>query len=179
MTPRAVAITLRRRFSPEVRRLHKALKPSLWTFVKEARLRSLLTVPIIYAAGLVFVLLDIWVTLYQWTCFPIYGIPRVKRLDYLVIDHQRLGYLNAIEKVHCVYCGYTNGLIAYVGEIAARTEQYWCPIKHDRPILAPHARYHLFVEYGDAEGYRRDLERLRRSFAGPRLDRSPETAQRE
>jgi hypothetical protein len=165
-------------FPPEVRRAHKALKPSYWTFLKEARLRSLLTVPVIYSAILVFVVLDGWTTIYQWTCFPIYGIPRVSRRDYLVIDHQRLGYLNAIEKVHCIYCGYANGLVAYVAEVAARTEQYWCPIKHGRPVIAPHTRYHLFVDYGDAEGYRRDLATLRRSFSGPRLDRSPEEAQR-
>jgi hypothetical protein len=31
--------------------------------------------------------------------------------------------------VNCVYCGYFNGLIAYVQEIAARTEQFWLPHK--------------------------------------------------
>ena len=66
--------------------------------------------------------------------------------DDLVFDRHRLGYLNAIEKVHCVYCGYANGLVAYAREIAARTEQYFCPIKHAAPIAAPHDRYHLFAD---------------------------------
>jgi hypothetical protein len=110
----------------------------------------------------------------QWICFPLVGIPRVKRLDCLVIDRHRLGYLNAIEKVHCLYCSYANGLIAYVREIAARTEQYACPIKHSQPIAAPHDRYRLFVDYGDGEGYRRNLEGLRRSLGDAPATRSNE-----
>jgi len=65
----------------------------------------------------------------------------------------------------CVYCGYANGLIAYVREIAARTEQYWCPIKHARPIPAPHARYRVFFEYGDARAYRQELSGCTACFA--------------
>jgi len=149
------------RFPADLRRAHRTLKPSLWTFLKAARPLPLLTAPLVYSVSLPFLLLDGWMTLYQWVCFPIYGIPRVKRRDYLVIDHQRLAYLNAVEKIHCVYCGYANGLLAYASEIAARTEQYWCPIKHATPIPAPHGRYHLFADYGDAEGYRRDLPSLR------------------
>ena len=59
------------------------------------------------------------------------------------------------------YCSYGNGLAAYFREIAARTEQYWCPIKHARRIKAAHGRYPLFFEYGDAESYIKGLERLR------------------
>lgn len=81
-----------------------------------------------------------------------------------MIDRQRLGYRNALEKMYCMYCGYANGLIAYVREVAARTEQYWCPIKHGQPIIDPHERYHLFEDYGDADGYRRGLKGLRRSL---------------
>ena len=39
-----------------------------------------------------------------------------------------------------------------------------CPIKHARAIHAPHARYHLFFDYGDAEGYRRRLGTLRKTL---------------
>ncbi len=46
-------------------------------------------------------------------------------------------------------------------EIAARTEQFWCPIKHSRSIPAPHSRYHRFVDFGDAEGYRQRQDSLR------------------
>ena len=37
-------------------------------------------------AHLPFAVLDIWVTVYQWVCFPIYGIPRVPRRAYFAID---------------------------------------------------------------------------------------------
>ena len=153
------------RFSPDLRKAHRALKPSLWTFLKAARPLPLLTAPLTYSVSLPFLLLDAWMTLYQWICFPVYGIARVKRRDYLIIDHQRLAYLNGVEKVHCMYCGYANGLLAYAREIAARTEQYWCPIKHATPIPAPHSRYHFFADYGDAEGYRRELDSLRRALS--------------
>ena len=46
------------------------------------------------------------------------------RGQYIVIDRHRLKYLNAIEKLNCVYCGYGNGVIAYARDIAGRTEQY-------------------------------------------------------
>ncbi|MDH3393425.1 MAG: hypothetical protein OEL66_05420, partial [Desulfobulbaceae bacterium] len=100
----------------------------------------------------------------QTICFPVYGIPKVKRCDHLVIDRHALRYLNPIEKLNCVYCGYVNGLLSYIQEIAARTEQYWCPIKHARKVAHLHSRYHKFFEYGDAEKYRRELENIRRDF---------------
>jgi hypothetical protein len=48
-----------------------------------------------------------------------------------------------------------------VREVAGRTEQYWCPIRHARRIRGAHPRYSEFVEYGDAEGYKRKLIPLR------------------
>ena len=74
---------------------------------------------------------------FQLVCFPIYGIPTVRRKDYLVFDRGRLAYLNTIEKVGCIYCSYVNGLLAMITEIAARTEQYFCPIKHARRLRKP------------------------------------------
>jgi hypothetical protein len=107
------------------------------------------------------VLLDLLVCLYQAVCFPIYGIPPVRRRDYLVFDRAHLAYLNAIEKINCAYCSYGNGLIAFVREVVARTEEYWCPIKHARRILDAHPRYRGFADFGDAESYRAELARLR------------------
>jgi hypothetical protein len=85
----------------------------------------------------------------------------VSRGKYIVIDRQHLAYLNAIEKLNCMYCGYANGVFAYVREIAARTEQYWCPIRHATRVRGPHAHYREFVDYGDADGYHRRLPVLR------------------
>jgi hypothetical protein len=101
-----------------------------------------------------FLLLDLSVSIYQFVCFPIYGIPKVRRKDYLVFDRGRLAYLNTIEKVGCIYCSYVNGLLGLVTEIAARTEQYFCPIKHAHPLARTNSRYEKFLPYGDARAYR-------------------------
>jgi hypothetical protein len=144
-----------------VHQAHRRLKQSVPRYIREGGLRSLLTAPVIYSLLFPLALLDAWVTLYQWVCFPIYGIARVHRSEYFVIDRHKLAYLNAIEKVNCTFCSYANGVIAYVREVAACTEQYWCPIKHGGTVPTPHARYDRFFDYGNAEGYHRDLSMLR------------------
>ena len=73
---------------------------------------------------------------------------KVRRGDHGVLGRQYLGYLNVIERINCYYCGYFNGLIAYIQEIAARTEQYWCPIKHARGYLLAHSRAANFADFG-------------------------------
>ena len=96
--------------------------------------------------------------------FPAYGVPKVRRRDYVVMDRNKLRYLNFMERFNCVYCEYVNGLIAYVQEIAGRTEQYWCPIKHALRLKTMHSRYPHFLDYGDAEAYRKHIEQVRRDF---------------
>ncbi len=118
----------------------------------------------IYGVFFPLLLLDLAVSLYQWACFPVYGIPRVKRSDYFVYDRTLLPYLNVIEKFNCLYCSYGNGLIAWAREIVARTEQYWCPIKHARKAALQHQRQAAFFDYGDGTTYRAELERLRRRW---------------
>ena len=149
------------RFEREVREVHQRLKQSIPRFLRESNLLNVATAPIIYAMILPIALLDLWITVYQAICFRAYGITRVNRSAYIVIDRQHLAYLNAIEKLNCVYCGYANGVFAYVREIAGRTEQYWCPIRHAKRVPSPHTHYRQFVDYGDADGYRRRLIRLR------------------
>jgi hypothetical protein len=151
-------------FEEETRQYHKALATRLHVYLANAALPSILTVPFIWAGIFPAFLLDVVVSVYHSVCFRVYGIPMVRRSDYIVIDRQSLQYLNAIEKLNCVYCGYFNGLIAWVQEIAARTEQYWCPIKHARRVSSIHSRYHKFVEYGDSDQYRRAFEEMRTDF---------------
>lgn len=162
-------------FDQEAREAQRLLKQRIPSFLRQGSVANLLTTPVIYSLALPFLLLDVWVTAYQWVCFPVYGIDRVRRGRYLVIDRHKLAYLNAIEKANCVYCGYANGLLAYVREVAARTEQYWCPIKHAHPIPAPHGRYQRFFDYGDARGYRQGLARIRTALQGRRLPRTRST----
>ena len=152
------------RLAEEVMRLEQRVKGGLFRYVTGARPLNLLTAPVIYAGFVPFLLLDLFLWIYQSTCFPIYGIPRARRSEYLVFDRGDLPYLNAIERFNCFYCAYANGLAAYAREIAARTEQYWCPIKHARRIRAVHNRYPRFFDYGDAESFRKGLERLRKEY---------------
>jgi hypothetical protein len=152
------------RFEEAVHRRHKAMKTSIRRYLQESYVPSILTAPVIYSVAVPFVLLDLWVTLYQRICFPIYGIPRVRRSDYIALDRRKLAYLNGIEKANCEYCGYANGVIGYVREIAARTEEYWCPIKHARRVKGTHSHYRTFIDYGDAVGYKKELPVLRKSL---------------
>ncbi len=156
------------RFEERVGEAHRRLKQSIPRFLRESDVRNLLTAPLIYSLLVPIAALDAWILLYQAVCFRVYGIARVRRADYIVIDRHHLAYLNALEKLNCLYCSYANGVFAYVREVAARTEQYWCPIRHARRVRAPHSHYRRFVDYGDAEGYRQRWLPLRRS-----LEREP------
>ena len=148
-------------FEQDVRAAHQRLKQSIPAYLRESNPLHVLVAPLIYSLIVPFVILDLWISLYQAICFPIFGIARVRRDAYVVFDRQHLAYLNVIEKVNCVYCGYANGVLAYVREIAGRTEQYWCPIRHAKRVRAPHPHYREFVDYGDAAGYQRRLPLLR------------------
>lgn len=155
----------RARFAADIQRRHALNKVGLLRYLRGARWPVVLTAPLLYSGFVVFALLDLFVTVYQSVCFPIYGIPGVRRADYLVFDRGDLAYLNAIERFNCFYCSYANGVVALAREVAARTEQYWCPIKHARRLLGSHDRYPRFLEFGDAESYRQGIERLRRDYA--------------
>jgi hypothetical protein len=149
------------RFTKDVRTAHQRIKQSIPRYLRESNPLYILAAPVIYSLIVPIALLDLWISLYQLISFPVYGIALVKRSGFVVFDRQHLAYLNSIEKVNCLYCGYANGVLAYVREIAARTEQFWCPIRHAKRLRAPHPHYRLFVDYGDAEGYHKRLPVLR------------------
>jgi hypothetical protein len=153
------------RFEHEVLEQQRRFKTGMLPYLLSANLLSVLTAPVIYAALLPMLLLDLFITVYQHICFRAYGIARVKRSDYFVYDRAHLAYLNLIEKINCAYCSYGNGLMAYGREVVARTEQYWCPIKHARKIMAAHPYYTGFVDFGDAQSYKDELENLRTALA--------------
>lgn len=147
-------------FQEAVLRKHREMKTKLLHYVIGARPLVVLTAPVIYALIVPLVLLDIFITIYQAVCFPVYDIPKVARKDYLIFDRRYLAYLNLIEKINCAYCSYANGLIGYVREIASRTEQYWCPIKHARKVIGAHPRYSNFADFGDAQAYKDEVAAL-------------------
>jgi hypothetical protein len=151
-------------FEQSIKETHRRLKRNFFRWLVTDRPQNLITGPIIYAMIIPLVITDIFITFYQLTCFPIYGIKKVRRGDYIIFDRQQLSYLNFIEKFHCTYCAYGTGMIAYISEIVGRTEQYFCPIKHARKILGTHSRYARFLDYGDAEDYEAKLEQYRRAL---------------
>jgi hypothetical protein len=143
---------------------HKLLKVGFGHYLRNSRFLVVATSPVIWMCAIPIALCDLIGTAYQAVCFPIYGIPKVRRADYLAFDRHHLSYLNFAEKFNCEYCAYANGILAYFTEIAARTEQHWCPIKHAHCATCAHSRYKKFVDYGDAEGYRRNVEAIRRAY---------------
>ncbi len=148
-------------FERSVREAHRKLKTNVFRWLVTNRPQNLITGPIIYGMVLPMLLFDLCVSFFQWACFPIYGITKVRRSDYIVFDRHHLAHLNFIEKFHCTYCEYGNGLMAYMREILARTEEYFCPIKHAHKVLGTHARYQRFLAFGDAQDYEARLEEFR------------------
>jgi hypothetical protein len=156
------------RFTEAVLSEHKTHKYGLSSYLLHGRFLAYLTAPIIYSGIVPFWILDLFLIVYQGICFPVYGIPKVKRADYFVYDRARLQYLNLLERFNCWFCSYGNGLFAYATEIAARTEQHWCPIKHAQRLRAPHSRYSHFFDYGDAKEYCKQVETVRNDFVDVR-----------
>ncbi len=152
-------------FEHAIKEAHLKVKMGVFRWIATVRPQNFFTIPIIYGMAVPLVLFDLTVTFYQAACFPIYRIAKVPRANYFVIDHQHLAYLNIIEKAHCMYCSYAVGLLGYAREITARTEQYFCPIKHARKILSAHARYKNFLAYGDAEKLHEKIEEFRAALA--------------
>lgn len=151
-------------FRENVVEQHRQQMVRLGTYLRQAELRHVLTAPIIWLCIIPTLLMDMTVSSYQFICFPIYKIPKVKRTDYIFFDRRHLKYLNIIEKMNCIYCGYFNGVVAYAQEVAARTEQYWCPIKHANKLKTVHSRYGKFFDFGDSEDYRENFHTVRKSF---------------
>lgn len=148
-------------FETSVRKAHETMRTNMLAWLRASNWRNIASAPVIYSLILPFALLDLFISAYQWTCFPLYRIPKVRRGRYIVLDRHHLRYLNSIQRFNCVYCGYVNGLVAYVREVASRTEQYWCPIKHARRVTGSHRRYADFLDYGEAEDFDRKLAGLR------------------
>lgn len=149
---------------PQIKSADQPARVGLWRYIYHARLSSMIAAPFVYACLPVFLLLDLFASMYQAVCFPLFGIPKVRRSDHLIFDRGRLPYLNLLERLNCIYCSYTNGLASYLVEITGRTEQYWCPIQHSRTPSHPHSRYPKFLPYQHAAAFREHGERVSRDF---------------
>jgi len=123
-------------------------------------LRHLLSVPFIWVVLIPLLLLDLCVEVYHRICFPLYGLPLVRRQSYIRLDRYKLPYLSTIERLNCLYCEYANGLINYVQRIAGDTEGYWSAITHKKyaGFVAP-SHHAGFSKYGDRKAYTRAKRR--------------------
>jgi hypothetical protein len=57
-----------------------------------------------------------------------------------------------------MYCGYANGLLLYLKEIAGRTEKYWCGIMHEnKPGFKPqeYQKEKDFARFDDEEDFKK------------------------
>jgi hypothetical protein len=123
---------------------------------RDRRFQHLLSAPFIYSVIIAFVILDLFITMYQAICFPLYGLKKVDRRKYIrVRDRMELPYLTLAQRINCGYCGYGNGLLRYAVAIAQETQKYWCGIRHrpSKDFIEP-AQEKDFLPYNDPEAYR-------------------------
>src|SRR2546425_141804 len=92
-----------------VRRLTRAWQWQAWP----PRIETLLATPLIYAMAVPLAILDISLECYQRLVFRLLKVPLVTRRGYIRFDRHRLTYLDPIQKLGCLYCGYANGLLHY------------------------------------------------------------------
>ncbi len=147
-------------FLEEMRKRNKEWRIPLWRYVIPKEIRHTLSLPFIYMMIIPIVILDIFISIYHFFAFPLYGIPKVKRSEYLIYDRRFLDYLNLLQKVHCLYCSYVNGLLGYALEIAARTERYWCPVKSASKPKFHHGWYEEFADYGNPEEWQEKFNKM-------------------
>lgn len=161
-------LTIKRNFFAELSVKKEQLKEyrrGVWKKICDNSLlwniRYLVSMPFIYVLIIPVVIVHVFVEIYHQVCFRLYGIPRVNYKEYFVFDRGHLPYLNWLEKINCAYCSYVNCFVAYFREIAARTERYWCPIKHARKRRDPHSQYGYFVEFANASELKEEWNKLR------------------
>ena len=115
-------------------------------------LRTIISLPFIWAVLIPLLFLDVVVEIYHQVGFRLYKIPMVERNKYIYFERQKLKKLSPLSMLGCVYCEYANGWAAYTQEIAARTEKYWCGIKHrvdDCKVIRAYEKD--YVDYKDYE----------------------------
>ncbi|WP_373017782.1 hypothetical protein [Thiomicrorhabdus sp.] len=65
---------------------HKQQASNLFAYLAEVPILNFITFPVIWFGIFPALFMDLVVSIYQSICFRVYGIPRVKRSDYIVID---------------------------------------------------------------------------------------------
>ena len=127
--------------------------------------------PVITLLVIPIAITDVCVEIYHRICFPIYGIPYVKRSRYIRIsDREKLPYLTWYEKLWCIYCGYVNGWFHYASTIAGRTENYFCAVAHlEERGFVPTEFEKSFAKYGDEAALRKRYASHQEKYPGETL----------
>ena len=121
--------------------------------------------PVITSCIIPIAITDLWIEIYHRICFPLCKIPYIKRKDYIKLDRHKLKYLNILQKIFCVYCGYANGVIQYWERMAGETEHYWCGIQHKKSPSFHPPKYHKdFSKYGDKQDFNKKYRKIPRKF---------------
>lgn len=142
-------------FSEKKKDENKKFKIWIFKYLLGSEIRHIISIPFIYMMIIPAVILDIFLFVFQQTCFRLYGIPLVKRKEFLSTERKHLDYLNWIEKINCLYCSYVNWMFSYAVEVWGRTEKYWCPIKHAKKNNTFHNWQDHFADYWDGEGFKK------------------------
>lgn len=118
--------------------------------LKYEYLRHAISFPFIWGMLIPIAITDLLFEIYHRVCFPLYGLPLVKRSDYIrILDRAKLPYLTWQERIGCAYCGYVNGWFHYASVIAGITEGYWCAIAHiEGRGYIPTEHEKSFAKYG-------------------------------
>lgn len=94
------------------------------------------------------------VEIYHQVGFRLYGLKLFNYANYVRFDRERLRFLKGRQWWFCLYCTYMNGTLAYMVDIAGKTEEYWCNMMHregDGFIPQPHQKN--FAPYGDKDAF--------------------------
>ena len=126
-------------------------------FPKKYSLRFVISAILIGLPFFPLLIFDLLAEIYHHFSFPIYGLQKVKRSEYIAVkDRGRLKYLTWYQKLACMYCGYINGALPYFAEIASRTEKYWCGIMQPEKPGFKIQKYQIeqdFSKFGDKEDF--------------------------
>lgn len=156
-------------FEKDIFDQHREKMKHVLNYLMDVPIFHLISSPLIYLMILPAMIFDVMLFFYQQVIFRIYKFKFIKRSDYIVFDRHYLAYLNPIEKLNCIYCSYFNGLMHYTSEISAKTELYFCPIKHAKKIAYKHRYYHDFLTYGDEQDFQQKFQDLRKKIQEPKM----------
>ncbi len=133
--------------------------------------------PFVWAMIIPVVIADIFIEVYHRICFPLFGIPYVKRSQYIrIVDRAKLPYLSWPERLGRAYCGYVNGWLHYASVIAGKTEHYFCAVAHlEARGYIPDEHEKDFVKYGDEAALRSRYALYDKTYGTGTFHHEPDT----